>query len=62
MSFPDALVNVAAIRSLTVAQTTAYAAGYALENDGPAAARQVAIGRVVGCTVDIIDSNPWGRG
>ena len=44
------LVNVAAIRALTAAQTTAYAAGYGLGNVGAAPARRFAIGRAVGCT------------
>jgi hypothetical protein len=47
------LVNVAAIRALTAAQTTAYAAGYGLGNIAAAADRRVAIGRAVGCTVAI---------
>ena len=47
------LVNVAAIRALTEAQTLVYAAGYGLGNVEPAPARRVAIGRAVGCTVAI---------
>lgn len=47
------LVNVAAVRALTEAQTTAYAVGYALGNVGPAPAGRAAIGRAVGCTVPV---------
>jgi hypothetical protein len=47
------LVNVDAIRALNVAQTIAYAAGYALGNIGDAQARRVAIGRAIGCPVAI---------
>jgi hypothetical protein len=49
-----ALVNVAAIRALTVPQTTAYAAGYGLGNIRATAERRKAIGRAVGCTVEVI--------
>ncbi|KAF8222386.1 hypothetical protein L208DRAFT_1446391 [Tricholoma matsutake] len=47
------LVTAAAIRALTVAQSTAYAVGYALENVGAAPLRRIVIGRAVGCTVPI---------
>ncbi|KAF8800395.1 hypothetical protein BYT27DRAFT_7117675 [Phlegmacium glaucopus] len=47
------LVNAAAIRQLTAGESTLYAVGYELGNIGPAPARRVAIGRVVGCTVAI---------
>ncbi|KAF8237577.1 hypothetical protein L208DRAFT_1211071, partial [Tricholoma matsutake] len=44
------LVTAAAIGALTMAQSTAYAVGYALENVEAAPLRQIVIRRAVGCT------------
>ncbi|KAM6504423.1 hypothetical protein JOM56_001366 [Amanita muscaria] len=47
------LLNAAAVRALTAAESTAYAVGYAVGHAMPAGARRVTIGRAIGCTVAI---------
>ena len=47
------LLNIAAIRALTAAQSTAYVVGYGLGNVGNAPARRVAIGRAIGCSIAV---------
>jgi hypothetical protein len=47
------LLDVAAVRALTPAQSTDYVNGYQLGNIGQAAARRKAIGRAIGCVIAI---------